>query len=342
MRLNLLVALAVAPVRSAAFMAQSATAVQGSPCRQCTRIEVQAPASFASEAAEEAYWRTWFWDQAEDAINADERFASASKRELKRIRDFIRFNRDEEPLPKKLRKNPQYEVDGGYFPGLTTQAFHDASGAPWQSVANAYPLIKAELDRLIEREQQFVDIGKPLGWRTMPIFYRGEPHPDFPADECPHTMATLSGMRLAGETVAFQRQSPNTGLPRHVDPCSWVLACHLGMDCPDEGGDIGSPYIEVAGTKYHWRDGDVMLFDPSFRCVHCARPKRACLTSHPDNASLLAHRHQTFNPTSQERVILNIDVFHPELSDLECEAIKKTIALKKELFGSTPAEVWRG
>ena len=30
-----------------------------------------------------------------------------------------------------------------------------------------------------------------------------------------------------GETVAFQRQSPDTGLPRHVDPCSWVTACHI-------------------------------------------------------------------------------------------------------------------
>eukprot|EP00966_Prymnesium_polylepis_P164536 3803971-Prymnesium_polylepis.1 len=86
----------------------------------------------------------------------------------------------------------------------------------------------------------------------MPVFYKGAQHPDFPAEDCPETMRALSTMRLAGETVAFQRQSPGTGLPRHVDPCSWVLACHLGVTCPDEAG-VGSPYISVAGQKYHWK-----------------------------------------------------------------------------------------
>ena len=39
--------------------------------------------------AEEAYWRNWFWDQAEEAVN--ERFASASKRDLKRVRAMARW-----------------------------------------------------------------------------------------------------------------------------------------------------------------------------------------------------------------------------------------------------------
>lgn len=52
-----------------------------------------------------------------------------------------------------------------------------------------------------------------------------------------------------------------------------------------------------------------------------------------------ARRHETFNPTEEERIILNIDVFHPELTDLECQAIQFTIALKKKLFGSTEEEV---
>jgi len=263
------------------------------------------------EAAEEAYWRAWFWDQAEEAIN--ERFASTSKRDLKRVREYVAANREDAPLPKKLRKNPQYEVIGGYFPGLTTEPFHDASGRPWSALADAFPSIKRELEALLARDQEFKDVGKPLGWRTMPVFYKGAQHPDFPAEDCPETMRALSTMRLAGETVAFQRQSPGTGLPRHVDPCSWVLACHLGVTCPDEAG-VGSPYISVAGQKYHWKEGSVMLFDPSFR-------------------------HETFNPTSEDRVILNIDVFHPELTDLECEAIQLTIDLKKKLFGSTEEEL---
>ena len=225
------------------------------------------------DAAEEAHWRRWFWEQAEQAI--EERFSSASKRELKRVREYIRVNREAEPLPKKLANNPQYDCIGGFFPGLTVAPFHACDGQPWAGLEQAYPAIKRELEALLAREQEFVDVGKPQGWKTMQIYYKGVLRPDFPAADCPQTMAALGGLRLAGETVAFQRQSPGTGLPRHVDPCSWVLGCHLGISCPDEGGEL-RPYISVAGDRYRWTDGGVMLFDPSFK-------------------------HETFNPTAQAR-----------------------------------------
>lgn len=282
-------------------------------CDRASTMVAPAPAAFKSEAAEEAYWRAYFWDAAAEKI--EQEFGAAGKRELKRIREYLNVNRAADPsagMPKKLRKHPHYEVIGGYFPGLTTNPFHDASSAPFAELKRAGPAIRRELDALLVREHQFEDVGKPLGWRTMPIYYKGVLQPSFPADECPETMRALSKLRLAGETVAFQRQSPGTGLPRHVDPCSWVLACHLGMVCPDEGPEMA--YICVAGQKHYWQDGEVMVFDPSFL-------------------------HETFNPTSQDRIILNIDIFHPELTDLECNVIRETIRLKKQMFGSTPEEV---
>jgi hypothetical protein len=54
--------------------------------------------NFANEAAEEAYWRKWFWDQAEQVV--EERFSGAGKRELKRVREYVAVNRDGAPLPK--------------------------------------------------------------------------------------------------------------------------------------------------------------------------------------------------------------------------------------------------
>ena len=50
-----------------------------------------------------------------------------------------------------------------------------------------------------------------------------------------------------------------------------------------------------------------MVFDPSFK-------------------------HETFNPTSQDRIILNIDLFHPELTDLECRVIQETTRLKTNSY----------
>ena len=135
------------------------------------------------DAAEEAYWRRWFWEQAEEAI--EERFASASKRELKRVREYIRANREDEPLPKKLSKNPQYECIGGFFPGLTVTPFLECTGQPWGGLAQAYPAIKRELDALLAREQA----------RSL--------RPLAASPRCPH----LASPRLASPRLASPRAS---------------------------------------------------------------------------------------------------------------------------------------
>ena len=122
-------------------------------------MTIAMPPPGLTEAQEEAYWRRWFWDQAEEEIT--KHFKKASKRDLKRVRDYINFNRDDDTLPKKLAKNPQYEVIGGYFPGLTTTPFHDAKGLPWDALAAAYPAIKQELEGLYAREQVCVHANPP-------------------------------------------------------------------------------------------------------------------------------------------------------------------------------------
>ena len=103
------------------------------------------------------------------------RFASASKRELKRVLEYVRANRDDAPLPKKLLKNPQYECIGGFFPGLTATPFLDleCSGAPWAGLAEAYPAIRREMDALLQLDMD----GKPLQLLTpdgRPMVYRAE------------------------------------------------------------------------------------------------------------------------------------------------------------------------
>lgn len=72
-----------------------------------------------------------------------------------------------------------------------------------------------------------------------------------------------------------------------------------------EGGDHGTvgdggvgkrAWIEVAGKKRNWETGRAFVFDPSFL-------------------------HRTHNPTLGERVILNVDIWHPGLEDVEKKAI---------------------
>lgn len=64
------------------------------------------------------------------------------------------------------------------------------------------------------------------------------------------------------------------------------------------GGERERAWIEVAGEKREWDTGRAFVFDPSFL-------------------------HRTHNPTSQERVILNVDIWHPGLTDVEIRAIER-------------------
>lgn len=70
----------------------------------------------------------------------------------------------------------------------------------------------------------------------------------------------------------------------------------------ENGGAGERAWIEVAGEKRNWETGGAFVFDPSFL-------------------------HRTHNPTSGERVILNVDIWHPGLEDVERTAICRVCEL---------------
>lgn len=69
-----------------------------------------------------------------------------------------------------------------------------------------------------------------------------------------------------------------------------------------DGGGGERAWMEVAGEKRCWEMGRAFVFDPSFL-------------------------HRTHNPTSGERVILNVDVWHPGLKKVERAAIRRVCEL---------------
>ena len=73
----------------------------------------------------------------------------------------------------------------------------------------------------------------------------------------------------------------------------------------DDNRDGERAWMEVAGERRHWETGRAFVFDPSFL-------------------------HRTHNPTSGERVILNVDIWHPELTDVEKTAIRRVCELVEQ------------
>lgn len=77
------------------------------------------------------------------------------------------------------------------------------------------------------------------------------------------------------------------------------------FDGKERGSEGERAWIEVAGEKRHWETGRSFVFDPSFL-------------------------HRTRNPTEGERVILNVDIWHPGLREVEKTAVRRVCELVEQ------------
>ena len=98
---------------------------------------------------------------------------------------------------------------------------------------------------------------------------------------CPKTVELLK--QIPGVKAAmFASLPPGAKLVRHRDPYAGSLRYHLGLTTPNDPGC----YIDVDGQRYHWKDGEDVMFDETF--IHYAE-----------------------NTTPHQRVILFCDVERP-------------------------------
>ena len=118
------------------------------------------------------------------------------------------------------------------------------------------------------------------GWSRFYVKWYGEELPSARA-LCPRTVAlcaAVPGIKAA----MFASLPPGGRLVRHRDPYAGSLRYHLGLATPNSPGC----YIDVDGERYHWKDGEAIVFDETF--IHFAE-----------------------NTTSEQRVILFCDVERP-------------------------------
>lgn len=125
-------------------------------------------------------------------------------------------------------------------------------------------------------------------WSVFFLYERGRKHEEncklVPVTtrivESCRTVRTQSGL------IYFSRMAPNTVISAHSGPTNMRLRCHLGIDIPDGCG------INVDGVARSWIRGKCVIFDDSFI-------------------------HEAWNNSNQERTVLIVDIWHPDLSDDE-------------------------
>ena len=179
------------------------------------------------------------------------------------------------------------------YPGLEAKPFHDPARFPvTHALESAFPAIRREIDDLAAREyspeleSHLMDAGN---WDVFNFYERGRKNEQNRA-RCPtisriidshDTLRTLAGVLYAS------RLTPGAHIRAHRGPTNIRMRCHLGIHIP--AGDCA---IRVGEEIQRWNEGKCLVFDDSLE-------------------------HESWNHTDQPRIVLIVDVWHPDLTPAE-------------------------
>lgn len=216
------------------------------------------------------------------------------------------------------RRTRAYHSEATHFhyPGLREAEFHDRELFPWLAELEALtPQIRAEMDAVANAADAelvpYVKYGdsEPLAqwralnhnhdWTAIHLIERGGSIAANAA-HCPATMGFLKGMEQpwvpgCGANAMFSLLAPRTTIPAHVGVANFRLLCHLPLIVP------GKCWFRVGAETRDFETGKAWVFDDTIE-------------------------HEAQNETDQLRVILIFDLWHPDLSPAEREAIAATVA----------------
>jgi aspartyl/asparaginyl beta-hydroxylase (cupin superfamily) len=179
------------------------------------------------------------------------------------------------------------------YPGLTACAFHDPQLFPVTSALKAaFGPIRREIEGLAEAafspelESHLMDSG---AWDVFMFYERGRKNPQN-CSRCPTVTRIIDShntLRTQAGVLYVSKLVPESHIRGHRGPTNIRMRCHLGVRIPD--GDCA---IRVGNDVRRWREGECLVFDDSLE-------------------------HEAWNHTAEARIVLIIDVWHPELTPAE-------------------------
>lgn len=202
------------------------------------------------------------------------------------------------------------------WPGLREREFHDREAFPWLAdLEGLTPAIRAEMDAVANAPEavlvpyvkynaseplaQWRELNHNRDWTAIHLIERGETlAPN--AARCPVTMEFLSRMEqphIAGcaSNAMFSLLAPKTHIPPHVGVANFRLLCHLPLVVPNRC------WFRVGAETRDFAGGQAWVFDDTIE-------------------------HEAKNETDQLRVILIFDIWHPDLSPAERQAIQAAVS----------------
>lgn len=195
-----------------------------------------------------------------------------------------------------------------YVEGLTAEAsWKDPSKKyPWaKDLEDNWETVKAELEAVIGLTDEELKakgslswMGAQYGaaeaygveWKTLGLCDRGTWDHDN-TRLFPNTCRLLRKSRVPVMEAFFAKMPAQTQIQPHSDNTNFVLTAHLGLKVPEE-----KCWINVGDTRNDWKNGKVILMDTSYY-------------------------HEAFNTADEDRYVLILRVWHPELTEVEINAI---------------------
>jgi aspartate beta-hydroxylase len=195
-----------------------------------------------------------------------------------------------------------------YVPNLAARPFFERKVFPFLAALEGQgEAIRRELGAILSDPEAFAphvqeaeEAQTPLTplnhsskWRTFHFYRKGERV----ADHCARAPATAAAVeslplaRVAGQApeIFFSVLEAGTHIPLHYGIANYKLAVHLPLIVPPRCA------IRVGDETRGWEPGKCLVFDDSFE-------------------------HEVWNRGEEARVVLNFEVWHPDLGEAEREA----------------------
>jgi len=201
------------------------------------------------------------------------------------------------------------------FPELVEREFHPRRLFPWieeveaatESIAEELKAVmaaeRAELVPYIQYDEhlplaQWKQLNRNPDWTAIHLWRNGE-LVEANARHCPRTLELLKqlpqpNVRGSGPNAMFSLLAPGTAIPAHVGVSNARLVCHLPLIVPE------GCWFRVGAETRHWKRGEAFVFDDTIE-------------------------HEAMNPSSELRVVFIFDVWHPDLTNVERDAVAALI-----------------
>ncbi len=228
-----------------------------------------------------------------------------------RLLDKDYYHKEYVGEPGKEEESDMLQECHSYVPGLSITPFWKEQDFDWAGyLESKYPEIRKEFDNVNADMNKLKEEGNNIwagaltedassygeGWKTLVLMNRGRWDP-VNVNLFPKTAKAIHESGIPATEVFFASMSGPSEIKKHTDFTNFVLTSHLAVDIPYSGQ--AKCRITVGDETREWINGKVMVFDTSLI-------------------------HDAINESDQMRYILMFRLWHPDLTQIERDALQFT------------------